>query len=67
MRVCAGFASRRPLLVLVTLPVLALDEMLFCGVDSTVDLLVMLMVGVAFGDSRYLPIGLSACSGCAWA
>ena len=48
IEVCVGTASRRPLLVLVTLLVLA-----FCSVDSTVDLLVMLMAGVTLGNVRY--------------
>src|SRR5690348_9381414 len=50
---CAGPSPRRPLLILVALLVLALADVLFRGVDSMVDLLVVLMVGVALGDPRY--------------
>jgi hypothetical protein len=50
-------ATPRRLLVLVLPLVLALAlilaEGMLCGVDSPVYLLVMLMVGVALGDSRY--------------
>lgn len=55
--------SGRLLLVLVVLLVLALAEVLLCGLDSPVDLLVMLMVSVALGHSRYFVdrlVGLTA-------
>jgi hypothetical protein len=37
---------------------------LFRGVDSTVDLLVVLMVCVVLADTCYFVDPLSACSGC---
>ena len=61
---CVGLRPWRPLLVLGALLVLALADVLLCGVDSTVDLVVVLMVGVALGDSRYFIDPFSACSGC---
>jgi hypothetical protein len=48
-------AISRLRLVLVALPVLALADVPLRGVDGTVDLLVVLMVGVALGEPRYLP------------
>jgi len=48
-------------LVLVALPVLALAGVPLRGVDGTVDLLVVLMVGVALGEPCYFvdpPVGL---------
>jgi len=46
-------SQRRFRLVLVALPILALANMPLRGIDSTVDLLVVLMVSVALGDPRY--------------
>jgi hypothetical protein len=40
-------------LVLVALPILALADVPLRGLDGTVDLLVVLMVGVALGEPRY--------------
>jgi hypothetical protein len=54
-----------PVLISRALLVSALANVLLCSVNSTVDLLVMLMVGVALGESRYFVDPLSACSGCA--
>jgi hypothetical protein len=51
-------------LVLVALPVLALADAPLRGLDGTVDLLVVLMVGVALGEPATSLIPLSACSGC---
>jgi hypothetical protein len=49
----AGRRSAGFRLVLVALPVLALAAVPFRGVDGTVDLLIVLMVGVALGEPRY--------------
>jgi hypothetical protein len=54
-------------LILVALLVLALADVLFGGVHSTVDLLVVLVAGVALGEPAVSLIPLPACSGCSWA
>lgn len=48
-----GTFLRSSLLILVLLLIL-LAEVLLCSVYATVDLFVMLMVGVALADSRYV-------------
>src|SRR5438477_173786 len=50
----AGFFPQRRLrLGLVALLVLALAEMLLCRIDGTIDLLVVLVVGLALGELRH--------------
>ena len=46
-------SQRRFRLVLAALPILALANVSLRGIDGTVDLLVVLMVGVALGGPRY--------------
>jgi hypothetical protein len=60
----AGRRSAGFRLILVALPVLAPADVPLRGVDGTVDLLVVLMVGVALGEPRHFVDPLSACSGC---
>src|SRR5689334_25053008 len=50
----AGLRSAGFRLILVALPVLAPADVPLRGVDGTVDLLVVLMVGVALGEPRHL-------------